>query len=239
MSPTEYEKNLKETVEPIFDESSACRDEGILQPKVVYGYFPCQSDGDDLVVFDPDDHDKEIERFTFPRQAARTSGCASATSSARSTVGEKDVIGIFLRHHRSGSQPARKQRSSSRSNRTPIPLHARLSASRPPKRSPRCGTNACGELGIEATTPKIRELFTQKYRGSRYSFGYPACPEMSDQESSSACSSPIASAANSPRTGRSTRSSPPARSSCIIPRRSTSTSCTSMPLSHALAFATP
>ncbi|MDX1683161.1 MAG: vitamin B12 dependent-methionine synthase activation domain-containing protein [Phycisphaeraceae bacterium] len=39
------------------------------------------------------------------------------------------------------------------------------------------------EMGIDGDdSPKIRELFTQKYRGSRYSFGYPACPDMSDQE---------------------------------------------------------
>ena len=36
--------------------------------------------------------------------------------------------------------------------------------------------------GSTARTPKVKDLFTQKYRGSRYSFGYPACPEMSDQE---------------------------------------------------------
>ena len=39
------------------------------------------------------------------------------------------------------------------------------------------------ELGIGGEdSPKVRDLFTQKYRGSRYSFGYPACPEMADQE---------------------------------------------------------
>ena len=39
------------------------------------------------------------------------------------------------------------------------------------------------EMGVaDDDSPRIRELFTQKYRGSRYSFGYPACPEMSDQD---------------------------------------------------------
>jgi hypothetical protein len=54
-----------------------CRDEAILKADVVYGYFPVQSDGDDLIVFDAEDHDREIERFTFPRQGKNRRLCIS------------------------------------------------------------------------------------------------------------------------------------------------------------------
>src|SRR6185436_14364448 len=53
------------------------RDEGILQPAVVYGYFPCNADGDDVVVYDPKDHSREIERFRFPRQSDKRRLCIS------------------------------------------------------------------------------------------------------------------------------------------------------------------
>ncbi|MFI4882946.1 MAG: B12-binding domain-containing protein, partial [Phycisphaerales bacterium JB064] len=66
MSPDEYEAFLEDKVHPVFDRlKTKLRDENILHPKVVYGYWPCQSDGDDLIVFDAKDHDKEIERFRF------------------------------------------------------------------------------------------------------------------------------------------------------------------------------
>ena len=44
------------------------REQDYLQPRVRLGYFPCNSDGNELVIFDPDDHDREIERLVFPRQ---------------------------------------------------------------------------------------------------------------------------------------------------------------------------
>ena len=55
-------------------------DEGVLQGKVAYGYFPCNSDPDnpnDLIVYDAEDHDKEIERFSWPRQSSRKGLCIS------------------------------------------------------------------------------------------------------------------------------------------------------------------
>ena len=59
----------------------------------MYGYFPCNSAGDDLIVFDPEDQSKEIERFTFPRQAKRERLCISDFFRPIES-GEKDVVGF-------------------------------------------------------------------------------------------------------------------------------------------------
>ena len=78
MSPKEYERNLNDVVEPLFVRmKTLCKEEQILRPAVVYGYFPCNSSGDDLIIYDPDDLDKEIERFRFPRQQKRERLCIS------------------------------------------------------------------------------------------------------------------------------------------------------------------
>jgi len=77
-SDADYQAMIEDEVDPIFDRlSKQCKDEGILSPRVVYGYFAVQSDGDDLIVFDPDDDTREVERFSFPRQSARKRLCIS------------------------------------------------------------------------------------------------------------------------------------------------------------------
>ena len=93
-SQDDYDAQLWDEIDPIFDRlKQQCKDENILQPQVVYGYYPCNSDGDDLIVFDAIDHDKEIERFTFPRQPGKQRLCISDFFRARET-GEKDVLAL-------------------------------------------------------------------------------------------------------------------------------------------------
>jgi len=94
MSDAEYDASIEDTVKPIFERLKAqCRDEAILEPKVVYGYYPCHSDGNDLIVFDADDHDREIERFTFPRQDGKKRYCISDFFRSVES-GEKDVLAL-------------------------------------------------------------------------------------------------------------------------------------------------
>ena len=79
MSEAEYEALVEDKVMPVFERlKKQCREEGILRPAVVYGYYPCNSEGDDLIVWDPAaPGKKELERFTFPRQADRQRLCIS------------------------------------------------------------------------------------------------------------------------------------------------------------------
>ena len=181
-SDTEYQAQLEDEIEPILERlKDDARRDSILTPKVVYGYFPCASDGNDLVVFDAKDQDREIERFSFPRQSARQQLCISDFFRSIKS-GEKDVLGLTC--VTVGSEVSRRAKKLFDANEYSeyLYLHgfgvecAEALAELWHKRMRQ-------ELGLAGDdSAKIRELFTQKYRGSRYSFGYPACPEMSDQE---------------------------------------------------------
>ncbi|MGP1272195.1 MAG: methionine synthase [Phycisphaerales bacterium] len=182
LSDAEYDAKLQDKILPVFERLKAqCRDEKILQPKVVYGYFPCNASGNDLIVYDPKDHDREIERFRFPRQNGKKRLCIAdffkdVGSGQRDTVGftcvtmgqrvsevaktlfEANDYTEYLYFHGMGVESAEALAEM---------WHKRIRQ----------------ELGIAGDdSPRIKELFSQKYRGSRYSPGYPACPDMSDQE---------------------------------------------------------
>ncbi len=182
LSDAEYDAMLEDEVDPIFERlSRQCREEKILRPAVVYGYYPCRSEGDDLVVFDAKDREREVERFTFPRQAGRGRLCISDFFRDVES-GEKDVLGLMC--VTMGDEASRRAKALFEANNYSeyLYLHgmgvecAEALAELWHKRMRQ-------ELGIAGEdAPSVRKLFAQGYRGSRYSFGYPACPEMSDQE---------------------------------------------------------
>ncbi|MEC9374655.1 MAG: methionine synthase, partial [Planctomycetota bacterium] len=181
-SNEEYEDQIRHEVEPLFKRlQQQCREEEILHPKLVYGYYPVQSDGDDLIVFHPEEQDREIERFSFPRQEGRKRLCISDFFRSVDS-GEKDVLGISC--VTMGEEVSRRAKALFEKNDYTeyLYLHgmgvecAEALAELWHKRMRQ-------ELGIDGDdSPKVRDLFVQRYRGSRYSFGYPACPDMSDQE---------------------------------------------------------
>ena len=181
-SPEEYKRLLQETVEPTFERlKQQCRDEKILRPQVVYGYWPCASSGDDLIVFDPDDTSAEIERFSFPRQAARKRLCLSDFFRPVD-AGERDVVG-FTCVTMGVEVSHRAKQLFERDDYTEYLYMHGMGVETTEALAELWHKRMRAELGIGGEdSPKVRELFTQHYRGSRYSFGYPACPEMSDQE---------------------------------------------------------
>jgi 5-methyltetrahydrofolate--homocysteine methyltransferase len=177
-----YKALIDEVVQPVFKRLQAeCRDQKILRPAVVYGYWPCAGDGDDLVIYSPDNHDEEIERFTFPRQPKRQRRCISDFFRP-TTDSRRDVIGMSCVTMGSIVSERAKELFESNQYTEYLYLHgfgvecAEALAELWHKRMR-------AEMGIGAhDAPQIRKLFTQQYRGSRYSFGYPACPDMADQE---------------------------------------------------------
>ena len=181
-SDEQYQAQIEDQIEPLFEQlCSRCRDETIITPQVVYGYYPVASSGDDLIVYDAQDHDKEIERFTFPRQSARRRLCISDFFRPADS-GEKDVLGLTC--VTVGPEVSRRAKILFDADNYSeyLYLHgfgvecAEALAELWHKRMRQ-------ELGIAGNdSPRVRDLFTQKYRGSRYSFGYPACPQMSDQD---------------------------------------------------------
>lgn len=180
MDPAEYEAHLNEVVRPIFNRLGE-QLEKILEPKLVYGWYECQSDGQELIIYDPEDSSRELERFDFPRQAKRDRRCISDYFQSVDS-GERDVIGMHCVTVGSGISVEARRLFEDNEYQEYLFVHgfgvecAEALAELWHKRMRM-------ELGIGTDdSPVIRELFTQKYRGSRYSFGYPACPDMSDQE---------------------------------------------------------
>ncbi|HPO91883.1 MAG TPA: methionine synthase [Phycisphaerales bacterium] len=196
LSDDQYEAMLEDKIRPIFDALKArCRDERILQPAAVYGYFPCNSDGDDLIVYDPAPLAKdagafqtaapsslrEIERFTFPRQADKRRLCISDFFLPAES-GRVDVLGMHCvtMGRRASEEAQRLFKANDYTNY--LYLHG-LGVETAEALAEFWHKRMRQEMGIaSADSPRVKELFTQHYRGSRYSFGYPACPDMSDQE---------------------------------------------------------
>ena len=75
------------------------REQDYLRPRVRIGYFPCNADGNELVIFDPDDHDREIERLVFPRQPRHDRICLADFYRPLDS-GERDVVALQARHGR-------------------------------------------------------------------------------------------------------------------------------------------
>ncbi|MBT8485479.1 MAG: methionine synthase [Phycisphaerales bacterium] len=181
-SAEEYESLLEETVRPVLRRlERECREQQILRPKVAYGYFACQSDGDDLIIYDPDDATREIERFTWPRQATRDRRCIADFFRSVAS-GERDVIGLHC--VTVGDEASRRAKTLFEANEYTeyLYLHG-MGVETAEALAEYWHRRIRTELGIDGDdAAEIRKLFTQGYRGSRYSFGYPACPDLSDQE---------------------------------------------------------
>ena len=183
LSEAEYESLLEREAVPALERlQSQARADGdrFLQPKVVYGWFPCAAQGDDLVVYDPTDPGRAIERFTFPRQKGGRTLCISDFFRPESS-GERDVVGFTC--VTMGPRASERAKALFESNRYTDYLYAHgFGVECAEALAELWHKRMRAELGIgHEDSPRIRELFQQKYRGCRYSFGYPACPDMSDQ----------------------------------------------------------
>ncbi len=178
----DYLRFLEEEVEPIFERlKTSMADEGILQPRLVYGWYPVASDGEDLVVFDPEDHAVEIERFEFPRQPKRNRLCIS--DFFRSVEeGDRDVLGMSCVTMGDQVSELAGRLFAENAYQEYLYVHG-MGVECAEALAELWHKRMREELGIDGNdSSHVRELFTQTYRGSRYSFGYPACPDMSHQE---------------------------------------------------------
>ncbi|MDQ3173655.1 MAG: methionine synthase, partial [Acidobacteriota bacterium] len=91
----EYQSFVRETVRPIYEElKEHSKRECLLVPRVVYGYFPCQSSGNDLIIYHEDEKTERL-RFTFPRQPANKHLCLTDFFAAKDS-GRMDVVGFHL-----------------------------------------------------------------------------------------------------------------------------------------------
>jgi len=180
-SQADYARLVGEKYRPILRElEDEVIRQGWFQPQAVYGWFPCQSEGNDVILYDPKVLRTEIQRFTFPRQREGRKLCISDFFAPRDS-GRLDVIGLSVVTigERASHETARLFESGEYTKY--LYLHG-LSVESAEALAELLHKHMRAELGIGGDdAPRISDLFHQKYRGSRYSFGYPACPNLEDQ----------------------------------------------------------
>ena len=176
----EYRAFVAEHVRPVFDELKSRSDrEGLLVPRVVYGYFHCQSSGNDLIIYDGSTS-TESTRFTFPRQPAGKHLCL-ADYFASVDSGRKDVVAFHLVTMGRRATEYSQQLFKSDNYADYLYFHG-LSVESAEALAELWHKKIRHELGIaDNDAENLNELFRQGYQGSRFSFGYPACPNLEDQ----------------------------------------------------------
>ena len=178
MPADEYQALVREKVRPIYGElkERSKRDE-LLVPKLVYGYFRCQSEGNDLIVYN---EDKEV-RFTFPRQPAGKRLCLADYFASRES-GKMDVAAFHLVTVGRRASEYSQQLFKADNYSDYLYFHG-LSVESAEALAELWHKRIREELGIAGgDSADLSRLFRQEYQGSRYSFGYPACPDLEDQE---------------------------------------------------------
>jgi len=176
----EYRALVAEKVRPVYDElKERSAREQLLAPRVVYGYFPAQSEGNDLVVYQDDERTERV-RFTFPRQTTGRRLCLADFFASKES-GRMDVVAFHLvTVGRRASEYAQELfRSDNYSDY--LYFHG-LSVESAEALAELWHKRVREELGIAGRDAKeLAKLFHQGYQGSRFSFGYPACPNLEDQ----------------------------------------------------------
>ncbi|HEU4951979.1 MAG TPA: methionine synthase [Holophagaceae bacterium] len=164
---------LKETAEPELARWRArFESEDRLRPKARYGYFPCRGEGDLLVVLDPADPDRERLRIPFPRQA---SGRRLAIPDFFRA--DRDVVAFQLVTLGEGAAAQDRELYAAEGYRDYFLFHG-LATELVEAGAEALHARIRRELGIAGRDLPGRALFAQGYQGSRYSFGYPACPDL-------------------------------------------------------------
>jgi 5-methyltetrahydrofolate--homocysteine methyltransferase len=152
--------------------------DGLIEAAIVYGYYPCVSEGDDLVILD--DGGGERERFTFPRQRRDRHLCLSDFFRPRES-GDTDVVAFQLATVGPRVSDATAELFAKNAYRDYLELHG-LSVQLTEALAEFWHTRIRAEIGFGGEDPDdIDEFFRLGYRGARYSFGYPACPDLEDR----------------------------------------------------------
>ncbi len=195
----EYRKELDEIVYPKLEELKLrAKREKLLEPSVIYGYYPCRTDYNTLIVYKPkgmseeetigewndvtldEDHLEEWQRFDFPRQPHGRHLCISDFfRSVKSSEFDVVPFHIVTMGQRASDYTAELFAANDYSDY--LYFHG-LSVECAEALAEYWHKSIRIELGIAGDDAEdIRRLFSQGYRGSRYSFGYPACPDLEDQ----------------------------------------------------------
>lgn len=176
-SAEEYQVVLDEVARPALrrwiDESKR---ESLLAPQVVYGFWPVRSSGDDLIVF-ADDAESELVRFAFPRQTDDPHLCISDFFRSDAT----DYLSAFIVTMGSRVSERTRELFESDNYQDYLYLHG-LSVEVTEALAEYWHKRIREDWGIAGDDASdVKSLFRQGFQGGRYSFGYPACPDLEDQ----------------------------------------------------------
>lgn len=179
----EFEKMAEEEGRPrlrkLLNEAQA---NGWLEAAVVYGYFPCVSEGNDLIILHHEGPLKGSERtrFSFPRQSRDRRLCLADYFAAKDS-GRTDVVAFHVVTMGNAVSKAANELFVANAYREYLELHG-LSVQLTEALAEHWHARIREELSVRGDdAPDIAGILDQGYRGSRYSFGYPACPDIEQQ----------------------------------------------------------
>ncbi len=194
-SRADYEAMLAEKAEPVLEHWLArCLDEGLLQPRVAYGYFPCGRKGNALVVFDPSalapgeaptGAGNELGRFELPRQRGGNRYCIAdfyrdLDGSPAGACPATDVLPMQAVTMGERASTFAQQLFAADQYSDYLYFHG-LAVQMAEALAEWTHARIRRELGCpDPEGIPLRDVLAQRYRGSRYSFGYPACPNVGD-----------------------------------------------------------
>ena len=180
-SAGETDEEFKARIRTVFRaQLDAAKQEGLLVPSVVWGYFPVNSEGDSLVVWKDDSRTQEWLRFEFPRQRKAPFLCIADFFRSVDS-GDADYAAFHV--VTMGPRATERERELFAANRYQdyLLLHG-LSVEMTEALAELWHRRIREEWGFaDEDGPTLAGLFRQQYRGSRYSWGYPACPDLEEQ----------------------------------------------------------
>ncbi len=183
-SKAEYEAFLAQTVYPILEQwKQRIAAENLLHPQAIYGYFPCQSEGNSLYLYDPNSTPEKLDvaaKFEFPRQRSLRRLCIADFYAPK----ESGIIDVFPMQAVTVGEVATeyaKKLFDAHQYTDYLYFHG-MAVQMAEAIAEWLHTRIRRELGLSASEPdSLRDILAQRYQGSRYSFGYPACPNIQDQ----------------------------------------------------------
>ena len=172
----DFKERIRAELRGRLDEAKA---EGLLVPQVIWGYFPVNAEGNDLIVYADDRRETERMRFSFPRQRKDPYLCiADFFRSADS--GDADYAAFQIVTVGAGASERTAELFGADRYRDYVVTHG-LSVEMTESLAELWHRRIREEWGFaDEDAPTLTGLFRQQHRGGRYSFGYPACPDLED-----------------------------------------------------------
>jgi 5-methyltetrahydrofolate--homocysteine methyltransferase len=179
-NPGENDDDFKARIRPeLRAQLSAAKASGVLVPQVVYGYFAVNGDGNDLVVWTDASRTAELTRFTYPRQRSDQFLCI-ADFFRPIESGEVDYASFFIATMGAAVSEAAADLFARNEYQQYLKLHG-IGVEMAEALAEYWHRRIRQELGYDGEDgPTVGGLFRQQYRGGRYSWGYPACPDLED-----------------------------------------------------------